>query len=347
MDQSDKTPAPFAGRRLFLAGVAGFGAAAAAWSRGVAAAPRSYRIAFANANEAPGVRLEGLGFTGLDVRRGFELAARTLPVEMLYFDNAGEAARALANAADAVRQKVDLLVEFNPEISANAEIARRLKTAGIPVLAVGYPVGEAPVYAADNRGAGTIAGRALGQFAKQTWPDQAVLAAIVGDLGDPSETLALRLQGVTAGLRQEFPSLIAIPLDTGGQPLRAEALLGKFLATQPRRKVLIAALDDPTALAAKTGIELAGRLNDCVIVSHGLDRSVHGGASEKKEIDPTNRGSVLLGSVAYFMDRYGYDVLPLALRLLDGQPVAARTSTQHILVTGRNVFQEYPPYDLN
>jgi hypothetical protein len=45
-----------------------------------------------------GVTLEGLGFTGSDVRRSFELAARTLPVDMLYFDNAGDPARAVANA---------------------------------------------------------------------------------------------------------------------------------------------------------------------------------------------------------------------------------------------------------
>ena len=42
------------------------------------AATAPYRIAFANINETQGVRIEGLGFTGLDVRRGFEMAARIL-----------------------------------------------------------------------------------------------------------------------------------------------------------------------------------------------------------------------------------------------------------------------------
>jgi ABC-type sugar transport system substrate-binding protein len=116
---------------------------------------------------------------------------------------------------------------------------------------------------------------------------------------------------------------------------------------QPRRKVLVATLEDPTALWAKTAVEVAVRINDCVIVSQGLDRSIHGGASEKKEIDPTNRASVVLGSVAYFLDRYGYEVLPLALRMLKGESVPARTVTQHVLVTGANVFVEYPPIDLN
>ena len=73
------------------------------------------------------------------------------------------------------------------------------------------------------------------------------------------------------------------------------------------------------------------RQSDCVIVSQGLDPNIHGGASEKKEIDPNNRGSVVLGSVAYYMDRYGYDVLPLALRLLAGERLPPRTATHHIL----------------
>ena len=44
------------------------------------------------------------------------------------------------------------------------------------------------------------------------------------------------------------------------------------------------------------------------------------------------------------MARYGYDVLPLALRLLAGEKLPPRTMTQHTLVTAANVF---PPFDMN
>jgi ribose transport system substrate-binding protein len=331
------------GRRHFLAGVAAAGAAPAVGR----AAGGPWRIAFANANETPGVRLEGLGFTGADVRRSFQLAARTQPVDIIYYDNAGDAASAVSNAADAISQKVDLLIEYNTETSANAEIARRMREAGIPVLAVGYPVGDAPLYCADNLAAGRIAGRALGSFAKQSWPDDAPRAVIIGDVGDPADAVVLRLKGVSDGLRDELPDVQAVLLDTGGQYQRGDGLLAKYLMQQPRRKVLVAALDDLTALSARSAVEAAVRVNDCVIVSQGLDRSVHGGASEKKEIDPANRASVVLGSVAYYMDRYGYEVLPLALRMLKGESVPARTVTRHILVSGANVFREYPPMDMN
>jgi len=311
------------------------------------AGQRRFRIAFANLNDDPSARVEGLGFGGAEVRRSFELASRTLPVDMIYYDNAGDPEAALANAYDAVGRKVDLFIEYNSDAEANAEIARKLKAAAIPVLALNYPVPGAPLYAADNLLAGQIAGKALGEFAKQNWADQTVVAVIAGDLADPAAYLSRRVQGIIEGMHKNLPDVTMTRLDTSGNPVRVDGLLSKLLASQPRTKVLVATLDDPTALAAKGAIERAGRVGDCIMISQGLDHSVHGGANEKKEIDPNNRGSVILGSVAYYVDRYGYEVLPLAVKMLDGEQIPARTTTRHILVSAKNVFTEYPPHDMN
>jgi ABC-type sugar transport system substrate-binding protein len=328
-------------RRVFLAGLLACGLGRAG------AEGRRFRIALANLDETPGVTLEGLGFTGTELRRSFELAARTLPIDMLYFDNAGDPARALANAEAAIAAKVDLLIEYNADAEANAEIARRLAGASIPALALVDPLPSAPLYGPDNRAAGRIAGRALGAFAVETWPGEQVLGVLIGDLADPGSAISDRVQGITQGVHEALPSLSLAALDTGGQSLRADALLAKFLQTQRGQRVLIATLDDLAAVYAKNAIEMNHRQSDCVVVSQGLDRNIHGSASEKKEIDPNNRGSVVLGSVAYYMDRYGYDVLPLALRLLAGEQLPPRTMTQHTLVTAANVFREYPPFDMN
>src|SRR5436309_3022211 len=125
-------PAFKVGRRLVLGGLA---ATLAAPSIPASAQERRLRIAVAGPNDDPTVRLEGLGFSGLDVRRSFQLAARTLPIDLLYYDNAGNGAKALANVEAAIAEKVDLVVEYNGDAAANAEIARRLKSAGIPALA--------------------------------------------------------------------------------------------------------------------------------------------------------------------------------------------------------------------
>jgi ribose transport system substrate-binding protein len=170
---------PVLRRRLFLAGMLACGLTPAR------AEARRFRIALANLDETPGVTLEGLGFTGSEVRRSFELAARTLPVDMLYYDNAGDPARAVANAEAAIAAKVDLLIEYNADPDADAGIARRLAAASIPALALVDPLPGAPLYGPDNRAAGRIAGRALGAFARETWPGEEVLGVLIGDLADP------------------------------------------------------------------------------------------------------------------------------------------------------------------
>ena len=327
-------------RRLLLGGLA------ACACIPVRAASR-WRIALATLDETPGATVEGLGFTGRDLQHSFELAARTLPVDMLYFDNGGDPARAVANADAAIAARADLLIEYNADADANAEIARRLAAAHVPALALIDPVPSAPLYGPDNRAAGQIAGRALGTFARENWPEEELLGVLIGDLAAATTAIGDRVRGINEGVHESLPTLTFAMLDTGGQSVRADALLARFLQTQTGRKLLIATLDDLAAVYAKNAIEMNRRQSDCVIVSQGLDRTIHGGASEKRELDPNNRASVVFGSVAYFIDRYGYDVLPLALRLLGGEAVPPHTTTHHILVTAANVFREYPPFDMN
>src|SRR5215472_6661424 len=201
-------------RRLFLAGLLACGLTP------VWAADRRFRVAFANLDETPGVTLEGLGFTGSDVRRSFEMAARTRPVDMLYFDNAGDPARAVANAEAAIAAKVDLLIEYNADAEANAEIARRLAAADTPAVALVDPLPGAPLYGPDNCAAGQIAGRALGDFARETWPSEQVLGVLVGDLAAPSAAIKERVLDITEDVHESLPTLQFASLDTGGQSVR-------------------------------------------------------------------------------------------------------------------------------
>jgi ribose transport system substrate-binding protein len=310
------------------------------------AADRRYTIAFANLTEEPGATLEGTGFTGRDIRESFVLGARGLPVDLIFYDNRRDARAALDNAADAARRRVDVFIEYFNEPSTNDAVARTLREARIPVLAINYPAGDAPLYTADNAAAGRIGGEALGDFAARSWRGANVVGVIVGPVGARQDRLADRVLGVTEALRARQPSMRIVSLDTQGNPATVATLLGKLVAAQPNTKFLIAALDDTTALASKSALEVAGRLADGAIVGFGCDRAVHGGASDRKEIDPSNRGSIVVGSVGFYLDRYGYDVLPLALRLARGDRLPPRTTTTHKLITAANVFKEYPPYDM-
>jgi ribose transport system substrate-binding protein len=308
---------------------------------------RRFTIGFANLTDDPGARIEGLGFTGEDVRSSFVLGARGLPIDLVLYDNARERTKSIANAEDAVRRKVDLYIQYCDDQTANEEVARRLAAARIPVLAVNAPVGNAPLYAADNHEAGRLAGDALGRFALTTWRGRLLAAAILGAVKDPSKTIQARIAGITEGLRRHLPDVVPVLLDSGGNFLDAQAQLRRFLAKESGAMALVATLDDTTALAAKLAAETAGRVPDTVIVSQGCDSSVHGGTSANKVIDPNNRNSIVLGSVAYFLDRYGNEILPLALKMLRGEQVPPRSFTGHVVVTAKNVFKIYPPIDMN
>ncbi len=304
------------------------------FSAELAPAQRQYVVAFANLTEEPGVTLEGTGFTGREIR------------EMVFYDNQRDDARALQNADAAIARKVDLYIQYHAG-AANAAIAEKLKAAGIKVLALNYPIPGAPLYAVDNLAAGRVAGQALAQFALRSWRGQPTAAVVVGNLSATADRVPERAQGVTEALAQRLPAVKVTALDTHGNPAQVAPLLGKFLAAHPSGKPLLAATDDTTALAVKSAVEAAGRVHDAAIVSHGVDRTIHGGMNDRKEIDPANRGSIVIGSVAFYLDRYGYDVLPLAMRMLRGESLPARVTTRHVLVTATNVFIEYPPYDMN
>jgi ABC-type sugar transport system substrate-binding protein len=327
-------------RRSLLAG-----AATARAVRARADETGTVTVAFANLSEDPSVRLEGTGFAGAEVRESFSLAARRRPIELVFYDNALDRTKAVANAQDAIRRRVDVYIHYGWDNAVNTEIGRLLAAAKIPVLAIGRPVPGAPLYTADNAAAGRIAGEALARHATDNWRDRATDVVIIGPPTDAMNRMDERIAGVTAGVVPVTGT--PVRLDTGGNSLKADALLRSFLASHPNRKVLVAALDDATALTAKSAIEGSGRHADAVIASHGCDRSVHGNTSDKRELDPVNRGSLLLGSVGFFLDRYGYDVLPLATDLAAGKPLASRTTTQHRLVTPANAFAIYPPIDMN
>jgi ABC-type sugar transport system substrate-binding protein len=311
-----------------------------------AVAQRQYVVAFANLTEEPGVTVEGTGFTGGEIHESFVLAARAQPVEMVYYDNQRDDARALRNADAAIARRVDLYIQYH-QGTANAAVAQKLKAAGIPILALNYPVPGAPLYTLDNMAAGHVAGEALARFALRSWRGQPTAAAVVGNLSATVDRVPERARGVTEALGQRLPSVRVTALDTKGNPAQVSPLLGKFLAAHPTGKLLVAATDDTTALAVKSAVESAGRVHDTAIVSHGVDRTIHGGMNDRKEIDPNNRGSIVIGSVAFFLDRYGYEVLPLAMRMLRGESLPGRVTTRHVLVTAANVFLEYPPYDMN
>jgi ribose transport system substrate-binding protein len=52
-------------------------------------------------------------------------------------------------------------------------------------------------------------------------------------------------------------------------------------------------------------------------------------------------GTRLVGSVAYFPERYGDELIPLALSIVNGNPAPPAVFVKHLLVTPENVNRIY------
>src|SRR5499425_2710971 len=187
------------------------------------------------------------------------LAARDQPVDMVFYDNQKDGTKAIANVADAVQRRVDLYIRYFPDPAVNQDVSAMLRKAGIPALAVNYPMPGAPLYGVDNAAAGQIAGEALARFASRGWAGQAMVAVLLGNLTGQTSGLPERVRGVRASLTRLLPGARLVALDTRGNPAQVSPLLGKVAAASPNTRLLIAALDDATALAAKSALEALGR----------------------------------------------------------------------------------------
>jgi ABC-type sugar transport system substrate-binding protein len=139
------------------------------WRVGARWAQRRWVVAFANATESPASRWKAPGSPGRG-RESFDLAVRQHPDRPVFYDNRSDDARAVANAEAAIARKVDLYIQYHRGAAANATVAQKLKAAGIPVLAVNYPVPGRALYSWTTTAAGRLAGEALAEFAARSWP---------------------------------------------------------------------------------------------------------------------------------------------------------------------------------
>ena len=78
----------------------------------------------------------------------------------------------------------------------------------------------------------------------------------------------------------------------------------------------------------------AGRADSCAVMGHNASPE---GRSELRQ-----PGTRLVGSVAYFPEKYGAEIVAVALDLLHRRAVPPAVFVKHQLVTPENVNHVYP-----
>ncbi|HEX4950512.1 MAG TPA: substrate-binding domain-containing protein [Blastocatellia bacterium] len=271
-----------------------------------------------------------------DLTMSLQRAAEREQVRLVTVNNNYSPKIALRNADLLIREGVNLVLEFQTYEHIAPIISSKFLEAQIPVIAIEIPHPGATYFGADNYQAGVIAGRALGRWAKANWKGQ-VDEILLLELPIAGSLPQLRITGALAGLSQTLPELdtrMAVHLSCKGTFEHSLDLVRTHLRRTPPKRTLVTGVNDPSALGALRAFEEAGRARYCAIMGQNATRAA------REEL--RRPGTQLIGSVGYFPERYGDELIPLALSILQKKPVPSAVFVKHQLITPKNVELLYP-----
>lgn len=266
------------------------------------------------------------------VTESVEKAAKTQNVELITFDNRYDPDITKRNAERMIAERVDVAIEFQTFEVLAQTISAMYQQARIPMISVDLPVPGATYFGANNYEAGRLAGTAAGKWAKEKWRD--LDEVLLVGLADGGALLGSRMAGARAGLNEAGRWQAAeISLDGKNTFEGARAAVAAHLRKSRAARIAVLAMNDPNALGALEAFRATGREEHCVVVGQGATRDARE-ALRKAE-------SRLIGTVAYFPERYGEALIRLALDLLQKKNVPPAVYTPHRLVTSGNVDRIY------
>jgi ribose transport system substrate-binding protein len=275
-----------------------------------------------------------------EVSAGLQRAATAEGIELISVDNRYNAKIAQRNADILVREKVDLVIEFQTDEHVAPIVAAKYREANIPLIAIEIPHPGATYFGANNYEAGLIGGRYLGRWAKQQWHG-AVDEIVLITLERAGSLPRMRVTGMLVGMKDVCPPLENCRvtfLDGDGQLGDSFEAMRRHLRTSRSRRALVGAINDPSALGALRAFQEAGRSEACAIMGQN--------ASPEGRAELRERGTRLIGSVAYFPEKYGDGIVAVALDILHRKPVPPAVFVKHQLVTADNVNHVYPNDEL-
>src|SRR4029077_9626724 len=141
-----------------------------------------------------------------EVSIGLQRAAATQGIELICVDNRYNAKIAQRNADLLVREKVDLVIEFQTDEEVAPIVAAKYRAANIPLIAMQIPHPGATYYGANNYEAGLIGGRHLGRWVKRRWEASADEILLL-ELPRAGNLPRMRLTGMLVGMKEILPVL--------------------------------------------------------------------------------------------------------------------------------------------
>ena len=181
-----------------------------------------------------------------------------------------------------------------------------------------------------------MAGNHLGRWAKRHWNGD-VDEILLIELQRAGSLPKTRVRGIGVGIGEAIrvgEQCRTVSIDGDGQFQTTHERVRKYLRESKAKRILVGAVNDPTALGALRAFQEAGRANDCAIVGQN--------AEPEARAELRVAGTRFVASVAYFPEKYGDGLIRLAMDILGGKAVPPAIFTTHQLITPENVDHFYP-----
>jgi ribose transport system substrate-binding protein len=289
---------------------------------------RKLRIGYASQNEKAEFPAR--------ITESLKRAAQIHGAELLVFDNHFDRRTTLRNVNDMLRQRVSVAIVFSTIESIASAVAERVLSAKTPLIAVEMPIPGAVFYGANNYAAGWTAGVALGRFARRRWHCDLCHVVLI-ELPEAGALPQMRMAGAVDGIRDVIPSLRdrqIVHLDGRNDLDHSYSVTKRWLRTAPDGNCLIAAINDPGALGAIAAFQEARRSGEFVAAGQNATRAAR--------LQMRKRNSPLIGSVTYQPERYGTELMRLAVHLSQGRAHPEAIYARHGFVTPANVDRLFP-----
>jgi ribose transport system substrate-binding protein len=255
-------------------------------------------------------------------------AAGIVGVDLVILDNHYDAQIAIENAETFIRERVDVIIEFQVDEHVAPIIADKIAEAGIPFIAVDIPHPRATYIGVDNYRAGLEAGGLLADFALSHWEGK--MDWMLGlDLEEAGQLVQSRITGAFQGVKARLPNLPVesfVRIDGRGMRDKSYKVVLDFLNRHPKDKhILIAAANDTSAMGAISAIRELGRDKHVAVV--GQD------CVEEMIKEMQRPGSPAIGSISHEVQLYGAKLVDLGLALLRGETVPPYNYVEHRVIT--------------
>lgn len=266
------------------------------------------------------------------VSDGIKAEAEKAGLDYVFCDSEIDAAKALACAQQLKVRGVKAVMNFQVFQDSSKEICAAY--GDVPTIAIDIiqPPCQVAFMGANNRVAGTMAGEAIGKYAKDTWNcEYDAYVSLESTAAGAANTDRM------GGYRDGFTKYCPIKnerIQEGAD--RTDAGLEKMtnaLTALPGHRIVVVAINEDGILGALGAARTLGRDKDLFYSGQGTDPSIW------KDIACNPN---YIASTAYFPEKYGTLLIPNIIKAAKGEAIPKEIFTEHVVVTKDNIRQIYP-----